>query len=35
MLKLFNEYSRVPIVNVMNKEDVYQGSATYSSELLI
>ena len=31
MLKLFNKYSKAPLVNVLNKESLHQGSATYSS----
>ena len=30
-LKLFNKYSKAPLVNVLNKEGLHQGSATYSS----
>ena len=30
-LKLFNKYSKAPLVNVLNRKGFHQGSATYSS----
>ena len=31
MVKLFNKYSKAPLENMLNKESLQQGSATYSS----
>ena len=35
MLKLFNKYSKAPLVNMMNKEGLHQGSATYSTVYVV